>query len=226
VRKLIAAFAFIAVLVVGTPAYAHVTVNPKEAVAGSYTRVAFRVPNESDTASTTKLEVNLPDNAPIASVSTMPVPGWTVAVSRRKLDKPIEMHGSQVTEAVSVITWTASADAAVKPGQFQEFPVSMGPIPSNVNQLVFKALQTYSDGAVVRWIEEPKEGAELEHPAPVLKVLPAPNPSASPSAPPSTVAAPGSNGKDNVLGWVALGVGVLALLLAGFALTRSRRSTA
>ncbi|HZM76177.1 MAG TPA: YcnI family protein, partial [Candidatus Limnocylindrales bacterium] len=129
-RKLIAAFAFITVLLVATPAFAHVTVNPKEVVAGNFERVAFRVPNESDDARTTKLEVFLPENAPIASVSTMPVAGWTAAVTKRKLDKPIDMHGTAVSEVVSVITWTASsADAAVKPGQFQEFPVSLGPIP-------------------------------------------------------------------------------------------------
>ena len=78
----------------------------------------------------------------------MPVPGWTVAVEKRKLDPPLEVHGSQITEAVSKITWTATGDAAVKPGEFQEFPVSMGPLPE-VDQLVFKTLQTYSDGNVV-----------------------------------------------------------------------------
>lgn len=222
-RKLIAAFTFVTVLLVGTPAFAHVTVNPKEATAGGFARLAFRVPNESDDASTTKLEVYLPENAPIASVSTMPVAGWTVATSKRKLDKPIEVHGSPVSEVISVITWTASsADAAVKPGQFQEFPVSLGPIPSDAKQLVFKALQTYSDGAVVRWIDEPKEGAELEHPAPVLNVVAA-APAASPTQP-SLASQEKANGDNNILGWVALGASLLALFLAGFALTRSRRT--
>ena len=80
------------------PAFAHVTVNPNAATQGGYGRVAFRVPNESDTASTVKLEVNLPEDAPVASVSTMPVPGWTVAVQRRTLATPLTVHGSQVTD--------------------------------------------------------------------------------------------------------------------------------
>src|SRR4029453_7881934 len=67
------------------PASAHVTVYPGEAVQGSYGRLAFRVPTESDDTSTTKVEVNLPEDAPVASVSTMPLPGWTVVVERRKL---------------------------------------------------------------------------------------------------------------------------------------------
>ncbi|WP_117209935.1 YcnI family protein [Allorhizocola rhizosphaerae] len=216
-RLLTVAAATLAILAIAAPASAHVTVNPREATGGGYARVAFRVPNESDTESTTKLEVHLPENAPLASVSTMPVPGWTVAVSKRKLSQPVDNHGTQITEVVSVITWTAAEGAAIKPGEFQEFPVSMGRIPDNVNQLVFKALQTYSDGTVVRWIEEPKEGVELEHPAPVLKVAKA----AATTAPVAT-----EEKSTDILGWSALGLAIVGLLLAGFALTRSRRESA
>lgn len=211
-------------LAVAVPASAHVTVNPKEAVQGGYARVAFRVPNESDDASTTKVEVHLPEDAPVASVTTMPVPGWTVAVTKRKLATPIEVHGSPVSEVVATLTWTATTpDAAVKPGQFQEFPVSMGPLPK-VDRMVFKTLQTYSDGAVVRWIEEPaNDGAELESPAPVLVLLPAP---AAAEATPGTVAAGGQTGTGtDWYGLAGLVAGVLALILAGLALARTRRGT-
>src|SRR5436305_15298050 len=60
----------VAVLGLAGAAQAHVTVNPNSATQGGYARIAFRVPTESDTASTTKLEVQLPANQPIASVST------------------------------------------------------------------------------------------------------------------------------------------------------------
>jgi uncharacterized protein YcnI len=137
-------------------------------------------------------------------------------VQKRKLAQPVDNHGTQISEVVSVITWTATEGAAVKPGEFQEFPVSMGRIPDNVDQLVFKALQTYSDGTVVRWIEEPKDGVELEHPAPVLKV-----------AKPTTTTNVATEGKStDVLGWTALAVAIVGVLLAGFALTRSRRESA
>lgn len=217
--------AAVGVLAVAAPASAHVTVNPIQATQGGYARLAFRVPNESDTASTTKLEIHLPENAPVASVSTMPVPGWTVTVAKRKLDKPLEVHGSPVNEVVSIITWTASEGAAVKPGEFQEFPVSVGPLPKDVNQLVFKALQTYSDGAVVRWIEEPKsDDSTLEHPAPVLKLVAATSSSASPTSSVTVPLADNKSGDANAPGWAGLGVGVLALILAGVALLRSRRA--
>jgi uncharacterized protein YcnI len=221
-----------AVLGFAGPASAHVTVNPKEAAQGGYARVAFRVPNESDTASTTKLEVTLPENAPVGSVSTMPVPGWTVATEKRKVDPPIEVHGSQLTEAISKITWTATGDAAVKPGQFQEFPVSMGPLPK-VDSMVFKVLQTYSDGEISRWIDPPAPGAEEpEHPAPVLTLTAAAAPadSAAPSA--AVVSSPDDDDDDEGNGLaVGLGVaglvaGLAGLVLGGLAFSRTRREPA
>jgi len=226
--------AVVVALGIAGPAFAHVTVNPNSATQGGYARVAFRVPNESDTASTVKLEVNLPEDAPVASVSTMRVPGWTVAVENRKLAQPLEVHGSQVTEAVSKITWTAAAGDGVKPGEFQEFPVSMGPLPE-ADQMVFKVLQTYSDGEVSRWIDEPVEGGEEpESPAPVLKLAKSAG-DATPTTGP-TVAAEGagagssddsgsSSGAAVGLGIAGVVAGVLGLVLGGIAFTRTRSSS-
>ncbi|MFF0414586.1 YcnI family protein [Kitasatospora sp. NPDC004745] len=159
------------VVALAGPAFAHVTVNPGAAQQGGYTAVDFRVPNESDTASTVKLEVNLPLDHPLASVRTLPMPGWTATVEKAKLDKPLKVHGSDVNEAVSKITWTADAGTKIAPGQFQEFRVSLGPLPTDADSLVFKALQSYDNGDVVRWIDESKDGQpEPAKPAPVLKL--------------------------------------------------------
>lgn len=157
------------ILAMAAPASAHVTVNPNEATQGERARVDFRVPNESDTASTTELEVHFPEETPISSVSVGKVPGWSAEVAYRTLDTPMEGgHGEQITEVVDVITWTADdEEVAIGPGEFVEFPVSLGPLPE-VEQLSFPSLQTYSDGEVVRWIELPADGAEPEHPAPTL----------------------------------------------------------
>ena len=216
-------------LALAVPASAHVTVNPNTAVQGGYAKVTFRVPNESDTDSTTKVEVNLPADTPFASVSLKPVAGWTVAPVKSKLAKPIEAHGSPISEAVTKITWTATGDAAIKPGQFQEFDVSLGPLPE-VPQIVFKALQTYSDGTVVRWIDEPTtDGTEPEKPAPVLKLTPAAAaadaPAAATSSDAPSVSASAETAADGngtwagivgiVLGLAALGLGLLAYRRSG-----------
>lgn len=215
-------------------AQAHVTVNPDQATQGGYTRIAFRVPTESDTASTTKLDVFLPTDQPVASVSTMPVPGWTVQVTTSKLATPLtDDDGNKITEAVSQLTWTAAPDAVIKPGQFQEFPVSLGPLPKT-GQLVFKVVQTYSDGSVVRWIDLPTPGgAEPEHPAPVLTLTAAGGAAAAPSAgtAPSAAAAPSaptaaSNAVPLTFAVIGAVLGLAGLVLGALALARARRAPA
>ncbi|MER5766962.1 YcnI family protein [Streptomyces sp. NPDC001985] len=157
-----------AVLLVSGTAAAHVSVQPQgQATKGGYATVNFRVPNERDDASTVKLEISLPSEHPLTSALPQPVPGWKVSVAKAKLDKPLESHGKKITEVVSKITWTAES-AKVAPGQFQQFPVALGRLPEDVDQLVFKALQTYDNKEIVRWIEAPEEGKEPELPAPVL----------------------------------------------------------
>ena len=214
-------------LAVAGPASAHVGVKADNATQGGYATVTFKVPNESDDASTTKLEVNLPADAPVASVSLRPVAGWTAVAVKSKLATPIEAHGTQITEAVSKITWTASGDAAIKPGQFQTFDVSMGPLPK-VDQMIFKALQTYSDGNVVRWIDEPTtDGTEPESPAPTLKLTaagaaadtPAAGPTADAIAPVGPADRDGNGGAYGIagiiLGLAGLILGLLAYRRAG-----------
>ncbi|WP_327409418.1 YcnI family protein [Streptomyces sp. NBC_01281] len=159
-----------AVLVLSAaPAFAHVSVSPDGAAAkGGYAVVNFKVPNERDDASTTKLEVNLPTDHPLASVMPQPVQGWNVQVTKSKLDKPVTLHGEKIDEAVTKVTWTADGKG-IQPGFFQKFPLSVGALPEDTDQLVFKAIQTYDNKDVVRWIEPQKEGAEEpENPAPVL----------------------------------------------------------
>ncbi|MEV4348846.1 YcnI family protein [Actinoplanes sp. NPDC049596] len=218
-------------LALAAPASAHVTVNPDTATAGGYTKVTFRVPNESDTASTTKVEVNLPADNPVASVSVKPINGWDVVATESKLAKPLEAHGAQITEAVSKITWTAKAGSEVKPGQFQEFDVSLGPLPES-GQLVFKALQTYSDGTIVRWIDEPTtDGSEPEHPAPVLKLAAAGATDTAAAAPTASAAAAPAADDDSSDGPDAFGIagliaGVIALILALLAYAKAGRRPA
>ncbi|KDN78208.1 membrane protein [Streptomyces olindensis] len=165
------AAAGVTVLALSAPAFAHVTVQPEGTAAkGGYAVVDFKVPNERDDASTTKLEVNFPTDHPLASVMPEPMPGWKIEVTKSKLDKPLEMHGEKITEAVSKVTWTADGKG-IEPGYFEKFPLSVGQLPEDTDQLVFKALQTYSNKEVVRWIEVPQKGQEEpDNPAPVLEL--------------------------------------------------------
>lgn len=205
----------VAVLLAASPASAHVTVNPSNATQGGYTKLTFRVPNEKDSATTTTVEVNLPQDTPIASVSVKPTPGWTATATKSKLDKPIKSDDGEVTEAVTKIVWKAdSPDTAVQVGQFQEFDVSVGPLPE-VDKIVFKVLQTYSDGDVVRWIEEPAaDGKEPDHPAPTLKLAKAASDPATDTAGKDQPAASGTDASARSRADIGLGLGIAALVIA------------
>ncbi len=158
------------VLVLSGPAFAHVSVSAEGTAAkGGYATVNFKVPNERDNASTTKLEVSFPTEHPLASAMPEVIPGWSAKVTKAKLAKPLEMHGQKITEAVSKVTWTANDGKGIQAGFFQKFPLSLGQLPEDTDELVFKALQTYSNKEVVRWIEVQEDGAEEpDNPAPVL----------------------------------------------------------
>lgn len=206
VRRTAAVAAVSAVVLVGiaAPASAHVTVQPGTAEKGSWSKVAFRVPNERDEAATTKLVVSLPQDHPIKFVSVRPVPGW------------------KVSSDATAITWTGGKIAK---GEFQEFEVSLGPLPTDVDELVFKADQTYSDGEVVHWDEPAKpDGTEPEHPAPVLALTEA-KPIKDAAATP-TVAKKVETGDDTarLLGGIGLAAGLIGLALGAAAFARSRKN--
>ncbi|MBN3929368.1 YcnI family protein [Streptomyces verrucosisporus] len=177
VRRLAAAGAVAAALALAAagPAAAHISVNPGEAEQGGYTTIDVKVPNERDNASTVKVEVTFPADHPLASVMPQPVPGWKVKVTKTEPAEPVEAHGRKLTEVPSRITWTETG-GGIEPGTFQQFPVSVGKLPEDTDRLVLKAVQTYSNDEVVRWIEEPpaegEGGEEPEHPAPVLNLVP------------------------------------------------------
>jgi uncharacterized protein YcnI len=152
-------------------ASAHVTVSSPDGAAGSYGKVTFRVPNESDTASTVRVRIQLPADTPFASVSYQPQPGWTATLTQRQLNPPLTNDdGQQVTQAVSVVEFDAAAGGGIGPGQFQEFSLSVGPFPK-VSTVTFNVLQDYSDGTESAWIDPTVAGQpEPEHPAPVLSL--------------------------------------------------------
>jgi hypothetical protein len=58
----------------------------------------------------------------------------------------------------------------VKPGEYQEFSISAGPLPKP-GTIELPAVQTYSDGKVVTWNQPtPASGEEPEYPAPTFLI--------------------------------------------------------
>lgn len=219
------ALAACAVLTAAGVASAHVTVHPDSYAKGATDgALTFRVPDESDTASTTKVQLFLPTDHPLLGVLVAPHDGWTAKVTNTKLKTPVKTDDGTITDAVSEVTWTGGK---IGPGHYEDFDVAFGQLPDNTAQLTFKTLQTYSDGKVVRWIEEAAQGDdEPENPAPVLKLTAAGTTSATASKT-SAVAAAKASASDSTargLGVAGLVVGVLGLAAGAFAVVRSRRA--
>jgi uncharacterized protein YcnI len=214
-------------------ASAHVHVDPDDTAAGGYTHLTFNVPNESPTAKTSKLEVNLPTDTPLTSVSVKPVEGWKAVVTTSDLPKPITVAGATVTKAPSSVVWTADAAHQIGQNEYQAFALSVGVLPDAGTTVVLPIAQTYTDGTEVKWDEKTVEGqAEPEHPAPSFvttakdaEPAPAGTASAAPTASAaadSSSTAPDSGDAGSAAGWIGLVAGLLGLAAGVTALVRTR----
>ena len=217
-----------AVLLLAVPALAHITVTPDSVPAGSAAVLTFHVPNEEAAADTTSVDMKIPTDHPIVNLLVEPVPGWAVSVKTITLAKPVVTGDGRFTQAVSEVIWSGGK---IAPGQFQDFSVSADPLPTGVRTLAFKALQVYSDGDVVRWIDLRAPGQpEPGHPAPVLTLTTAAHPartvsvSAGPASAGAASAGAGSDGTARVLAVVGLAVGLVGVAAAAVALRRGRAS--
>jgi uncharacterized protein len=229
-RITLASVATLSTLAAPAVAEAHVTVQPRTAAAGAYVVEDVRVPNETDDAVTTKVAVQFP--AGFAEASYQSVPGWTVKVVKEQLATPVKTDDGEVTEGVKTITWTATSKAdGIAPGQFQDFPLSVQVPGKAGDTLTFKALQTYSDGTVARWIGAP----DADKPAPQVQVTAAAaDHAAAPAAAgdtattenasaPAAAVSSTDDSDSNTLAIIALIVGALGLLAGGAGLASARR---
>jgi uncharacterized protein YcnI len=217
-RKTVISLA-LAALVTAPAAGAHITLNPNEVPADSFSRFAVRVPTERPDADTTKVVVQLPEG--LFFVSFQPKPGWTRSVTMEKLDPPVELFGEEYTERVATVTWEGGK---IAPGEFDEFGMS-AKVPNAAGQtLVFPATQTYSSGEVVRWIG----AADADTPAPRVTLAAAASEEAAPTATETTEAAPAADAEedDSDLDALALAFGIAGLVagVAALALVLVRRT--
>ncbi|UKA54748.1 YcnI family protein [Arthrobacter sp. FW305-BF8] len=222
-----------------TAASAHVTVDPSATAEGGFTKLTFSVPNESETAKTNRLEVKLPTDTPLTSVSVKPMDGWKAQVVTSTLPKPVEIAGATVTKAATSVIWTADAAHQIGQKEFQTFTLSVGRLPAAGTTLMLPAAQGYTDGTTVNWADAAEAehdhasanssaaasapAAEKEHhPAPSFVVTAAEAADGSASATPaSETQAAGSNG-GQAAGWIGLVAGLLGLAAGATALVRTR----
>jgi uncharacterized protein YcnI len=203
----------IGLLAAAAPASAHVRATADNPVPGSYSVVTLKVPNESEKgAFTTQLSVTLPN---VASASTEAMPGWTT-----KLDR------DAAAGTVRSITWTAAPGTGIPADQFALFRISVK-LPDTPT-VSLPAIQTYSDGTVVKWDQTtPPGGAEPEYPTPEIALTGAKSDAGDGDPMPMTQAAyasPAAPAADNTARWLAGGALALAAVAVATALLVRRRA--
>lgn len=220
-------------------ASAHVTVDPSSTSAGGFTKLTFSVPNESDTAKTNRLEVNLPTDTPLTNVSVRPMDGWKAQIVTTALPKPVQVEGATVTKAPTSVIWTADAAHQIGQNEFQTFTISVGRLPAAGTTVILPAAQGYTDGTTVKWAdaESPAHhdtaatsaaastATAASHPAPSFLTTAAQTDAATHASEASSAAPVASSASDaghRTASWIGLAAGLIGLASGVTALARSR----
>jgi uncharacterized protein YcnI len=212
-----------------------VTLHSNDAVqGGTDALVAIRVPNEEDKATTNMVEVDFPADTPLIGVLVQPTPGWQFQATTTALPKPLVTDDGTITQYVSKVVWSGGT---IPVGGYQDFNIDVSSVPK-VAAVQVKAIQTYSNGDVVRWIDPPPAAGQPapDHPAPTLTIA-----AGSDTASPATTTAPANNqpptatlsgvakktdvNTARTVAIIALVVGALGLVAALAAIARRSRTS-
>jgi uncharacterized protein YcnI len=173
IRWALSIFVGLALALLGAPAWAHVEVEADNPQAGATNvTLTFTGEAESTTAGIASERVYLPAGITPAQVHLKQAPtGWTFTPE---------------TDGFTV------AGAALPKGTDAVWSVVIDKLPADATELLFKTIETYGDGEIVRWIDEPQAGQpEPDHPAPSVK-LAAAAPGTAGSPTPAATTAPTS----------------------------------
>jgi periplasmic copper chaperone A len=165
----ILASALLSTITTGT-AFAHVTLETREARAGSSYKAVLKVPHGCEGSATVKVRAEIPEG--VIAVKPMPKPGWQIETVKGKYGKSYPYyHGIQLTEGVKEITWSG---AKLPDEHYDEF-VFAGFLAGDLKPgpLYIPVTQGCEKGEA-RWTEIPAPGQDahaLKSPAPVVVIL-------------------------------------------------------
>lgn len=161
-----------AVLVFGSAtAFAHVSLQLKEAPVGSTYRAIFQVPHGCEGKPTNVVRVQIPEG--VIAVKPQPKAGWTLEKVKGAYAKSYDYYGTPTGEGVKEIVWSGGS---LGDDEYDEFVlrVYLTKDLKAGEALYFPVVQECPEGAAERWIEIPAAGQsadDLELPAPGVKLL-------------------------------------------------------
>jgi periplasmic copper chaperone A len=166
--RIAAAAAAITVAATGL-AWAHVTLEVKEARSASTYKAVFRVGHGCGHSPTTAIRVQIPEG--VIAVKPMPKPGWKLDTVVADYPKPVKYYDEMLTKGVKEVSWSGGK---LPNDQYDEF-VLRATLPDGAagTMIYFPVVQQCETGAT-RWIEIPAAGKTVDdykEPAAVLKLL-------------------------------------------------------
>lgn len=180
-------------------ASAHAVVKPAQTGIATFQTFTLEIPSEK-TAPTTAVRLLLPDG--LNYVSPNVKPGWTIAVKK---------DGDKKTE----IDW----NGGTIPGEQRDELIFSAQVPSTQTVLAWKVYQTYADGSVVSWDQEPgqsKTDTDFANKGPYSTTKVVDDIAVTPPTPAADTSKPSSN--------LALTISIVALVLAAMANYRKRKA--
>jgi uncharacterized protein YcnI len=138
IRRVVAIplLATFATLAFASTAWAHAAISPPTAETGVLQQFTLAVPTEEDGATTTEIQLTVPDGVAIDSFEA--TPGWTRTVSA---------SGSGEDAVVHTVTWTGGHVPTDEDSVFH----FQATLTGGSKTYVFGVRQTYSDGTIVEW---------------------------------------------------------------------------
>jgi len=143
----------------GTHAFAHITLDQPEALAGKPYKAVLKVGHGCEGSATTKISLSLP--AGFRGAKPTPKAGWRLDLKRAPLATPYESHGKVIADELVEVTWTAQGEENyLQDAWYDEFIVR-GSLPEKPGALWFKVKQSCVKGEW-DWAEIPAGGESTQ----------------------------------------------------------------
>lgn len=147
------------------PAYAHATLETKEAPAGAAYRAVIRIGHGCEGQATQTLRIKLPEG--FYNAKPMPKAGWTLETVKGAYATPFDNHGKPMTEGTREVIWSGGD---LQDDWYDEFVLrgTVGPEVAPGTVLYFQTVQECAIGTA-DWTDT-SGNPDLPNPAPGLTV--------------------------------------------------------
>ena len=149
-------------------AFAHATLETKEAPAGSFYKAVIRVGHGCEGTATTSIRVQIPEG--VIAVKPMPKPGWELTTKEGQYAQAYDYYGEKLTKGVTEVSWTGGS---LPDAWYDEF-VFRARLPDRPpGTVIYFPIVQQCEKGVHRWIELPEPGKtadDYKEPAPGVTI--------------------------------------------------------